>query len=168
MIVFREARALILRVLAFFRLPKTRKALLLEAFRELLFARSLVYNQPFRTYASTLGDAHPNEFFDIVHQDEPVQLLSDVRWALQRINVLARGRFTCLMLAIAAKRMLSRRELANTLVLGVRPDQGSGEDPFGAHAWLRVGRYVVVGLEEREGHIPVASYHSKPRHGSHP
>lgn len=101
-------------------------------------------------------------------QDAPVQLLGEVRWALQRINVLAGGRFTCLMLGIAAKRMLSRRGLANTLVLGVRPDKGAGEDPFGAHAWLRVGHYVVMGLEEREGHIPVTSYHSKPTNGLQP
>ena len=68
------------------------------------------------------------------------------RWALKRVNQLARGRFTC-------------------LVLSVRPDKGADDDPFGAHAWLRAGPYIVIGKEERAGHIPMVSYHSGPGTG---
>ena len=146
-------------------LPHARKRLLAEAAAALLSAWWLVRRKPFRRYARTLGQPHPGEFDDVANHDMPPQSLGQIRWALQRINRLAGGRFTCLMLGIAAKRMLDRRGLANTLVLGVRPDKGAGDDPFGAHAWLRAGRYVVIGLEERAGHIPVASYHSDPAQG---
>ena len=72
--------------------------------------------------------------------------LREFRWALKRVNQLARGRFTC-------------------LVLGARPDKGADDDPFGAHAWLRAGPYIVIGKEERAGHIPMVSYHSGPGTG---
>ncbi len=146
----------------FLTLPLARKRLLAEAAGALLSAWWLVRRKPFRAYARTLGQPHPGEYDDAANHDMPPQPLGQIRWALQRINRLAGGRFTCLMLGIAAKRMLDRRGLANTLVLGVRPDKGAGDDPFGAHAWLWAGRYVVIGLEERVGHIPVASYHSSP------
>jgi len=144
----------------FMALPRPRRRLLLEAATVLLHAWWQVRRRPFRAYAATLGQAHPGEYVDSVNTDMPPQPLGQVRWALHRLNRLAGGRFTCLMLGMAAKRLLDRRGLANTLVLGVRPEKGDGTDPFGAHAWLRAGPYVVIGLEERAGHIPVASYHS--------
>ena len=144
----------------FWALPRARKRLLLEAAGALLRAWWLVRRRPFRDYATELGRTLPGEFVDETRHDMPMLPLGQVHWALHRINRLAGGRFTCLMLGIAGKRMLDRRGLANTLVLGVRPDRGDGGDPLGAHAWLRAGQYVVVGLEERAGHIPVASYHS--------
>ena len=116
----------------------------------------------------TLGQAYPGEFVDEANHDMAPQPLAEPRWALRRINKLAGGRFTCLMMAIAGKRLLDRRGLPNTLVLGVRPDKGDGDDPFGAHAWLRAGPFVVLGLEERAGHIPVTSYHSAPQDGRLP
>lgn len=146
----------------FLRLPRARKRLLAEAAAALVAARWTVRRRPFRSYAAALGQAHPGEFVDAAHADMAPQPLGRIRWALLRVNRLAGGRFTCLMLAIAAKRMLNRRGLPNTLVLGVRMDNPVGDDPFAAHAWLRAGRYTVVGVEERAGHVAVASYHSAP------
>lgn len=145
----------------FMALPRARKRLLAEVAVALLHAAWLVRRRPFRSYAGRLGQPSAGEYVDPM-TDLPAPVLADLRWALWRINLLAGGRFTCLMLAMAGKRVLNRRGLANTLVLGVRPDGGAGEDPFGAHAWLRAGPHVVVGMQERAGHIPVASYHSGP------
>ena len=143
--------------------PRPRRKLLVETTAELLRAWWLVRRHPFNAYAATLGQTRPGEF-EASH-DMALAPLRDFRWALKRVNQLARGRFTCLMLAIAAKRMLDRRGMANTLVLGVRPDKGADDDPFGAHAWLRAGPHIVIGQEERAGHIPVVSYHSSPDAG---
>lgn len=134
----------------------------MSAAAELLRAWYLVRFRKFRTYSGTLGEIRAGEFVDEAHSVAALQKLRDVRWALRQLNGLVRGRLTCLMLAIAGKRLLDRRGLANTLVLGVRPDKGSGKEPMGAHAWLLVGRYVVIGLEEKADHIPVASYYSHP------
>lgn len=144
-------------------MPRSRKWLLARALWALLGAWWVVRRRPFRAYSASLGTASSGEFIDTANADMPARPLGELRWALNRLNRLAGGRYTCLMLAIAGKRLLNRQGLANTLVLGVNPRKGAEGDPFGAHAWLRAGRYVVVGLEERAGHIPVASYHSDPR-----
>jgi len=150
----------ITRIRKFLALPASRKKLLLEITLGLLRAAWQVRRAPFQTYSKTLGRPVPGDFVDTALTDIPVEPLRDVRWALKRINALAGGRFTCLMLAMAGKRALDRRGLANSLVLGARPDQGDGDDPFGAHAWLRAGPFVVIGAEESVGHIPLVSYHS--------
>lgn len=149
-----------MKVRIFLRLRRERKKLLLIAAVELLRAWRLVRLKPFSRYADTLGELHHGEHIDI-RSPACDALLDDVHWALKKLNKIARGRFTCLMLAIAAKRILSQNGQANTLVLGVRPDQGHGDDPIGAHAWLRAGTRIITGKNERKGHIPVASYHSK-------
>lgn len=144
----------------FIALPRARKRLLLEAAVALVRAWWMVRLCRFHSYAPTLGRLHRGEFIDKTNQNIPSAPLRQVRWALNKFNRLIGGRFTCLMLAIAGKRLLNRRGLANSLVLGVNPHNADGSSTIGAHAWLRSGRYVVIGLEERAGHIPVASYHS--------
>ena len=151
------------RVRTFLFLPWSRKRMLVEGATALVLAWWQVRYRQFRCYSANLGVAYDGEFIDPSNIDAPRQTLIEVRWVLRALNRMAKGKFTCLMLAMAGKRMLNRRGFANTLVLGVRPGKGQGDDPFGAHAWLRAGQYVVIGQEERAGHIPVASYHSAPR-----
>lgn len=57
----------------------------------------------------------------------------------------------CLVRALAAAAMLHRRGVPATVVIGVR------HAPFGAHAWLVVGGQVVLGDEDRAGHVPLWS-----------
>lgn len=142
------------------------KALLAEAAGELALAWWRVRRQPFRRYASRLGAARPGEYHDPDPPALPRGELVRLRWALERLNRLAHGRFTCLMLAMAGQRLLVRRGQAATLVLGVRPGGGAAPgEALGAHAWLCVGPQVVLGADERAGHIAVASYHATPTRG---
>ncbi|WP_430736732.1 lasso peptide biosynthesis protein [Roseicyclus salinarum] len=53
-----------------------------------------------------------------------LQMLRDVRWAIEAVNRTVGGRFTCLMLGMAGKAMLNRRGIANTLVLGAKLSRG--------------------------------------------
>lgn len=142
------------------------QALLAEAAGELALAWWRVRRQPFRRYAPALGPSRPGEALDPAPPALPPRELARLRWALERLNRLARGRFTCLMLAMAGQRMLVRRGQAGTVVLGVRPGGGAAPgEALGAHAWLCAGAQVVVGAEERAGHIPVASYRAAPPGG---
>jgi len=150
-------------VRGFVRMPRARKRLLAESTWFLLRAAWLVRRRPFRTYAPSLGQVHSGEFMDRSDNQPLIHAVAEIRWALKRVNRLAGGRFTCLMLAMAGQRLLHRRGLAATLVLGVRPEGGVGDDPFGAHAWLRAGDQVVIGQEECAGHTAVASYFLGPR-----
>ncbi len=149
---------MISRIRKLFRLPRHRKRLLVEISYELLRAAWIVKHSHFQTYVASLGQPMPGDASDDTLPEPPLEHLRDVAWALKRINKLAGGRFTCLMLAMAGKRALNRRHVPNSLVLAARPDRGSGDDPFGAHSWLRSGQYVVIGAEESVGHIPLVSY----------
>lgn len=123
----------------------------------------LVRFREFRTYAGALGEAHPASFTsDFSHED--VALLKDIRWAIDAINKTVGGRYTCLMKAMAGKAMLNRRGVENTLVLGAklrRHETETGDATMAAHAWLKVGRLILLGGEESVGYVPVTSYHSE-------
>jgi hypothetical protein len=151
-----------MRALTLIRQSRTRRQLVLEAARELLRAWWLVRFREFRTYAGELGQAHPAGF-TTEFTPEDARILRDIRWAIDAINRTVGGRFTCLMQAMAGKAMLNRRGVENTLVLGAklkRDEATPGEAPMAAHAWLRVGRFVLLGGEASVGYVPVTSYHS--------
>jgi len=151
-----------MRALTLMKQTRARRRLVLEASKELLRAWWLVRFREFRTYAGALGEAHPASFTSEFSHDD-VALLRDIRWAIAAINRTVGGRFTCLMQAMAGKAMLNRRGVENTLILGAklkRDEAEGGDAPMAAHAWLRVGRVVLLGGEASVGYVPVTSYHS--------
>lgn len=151
-----------MRVLTLVRQSRTRRQLIVEACRELVRAWWLVRFREFRNYAGDLGEAHPAGFAtEFIHDD--AALLRDIRWAIDAINRTSAGRFTCLMQAMAGKAMLNRRGVENTLILGAklkRDEAAAGDAPIAAHAWLKVGRLILLGGEASVGYVPVTSYHS--------
>ena len=52
-------------------------------------------------------------------------------------------RIVCLPQALAARSMLSRRGIANTLLVGVKRDDPEGTTDL--HAWLSIGDHVIIG-----------------------
>lgn len=146
--------------LSLFRISAARRSLAREAAAELLMAWALVRLRPFATYSARMGIGVNGDPEWDLDAKPVIAALHDVNWAIRRCNLVAAGRFTCLMQAMAGQRMLARRGVEGAVVLGVKPGR-SGADPT-AHAWLRVGRFVVLGDEERPGHIPVASYRKAP------
>ena len=136
------------------RLSPARRAVARAAAVELLRAWAFVRFRPFAAYAPRLGTATSGD--PEWEWEGDARPLVEVRWAVKRWNRAAGGRFTCLMQAMAAQELLSRRGVPSSVVLGVKPGV-RGSDPT-AHAWLRVGPWVVLGGEERDGHLAVASY----------
>ncbi len=151
-----------MRVFTFLKQPSSRRRLVFEALRELISAWWLVRFREFRTYSGALGEAQAAGFAtDYTHDD--LRTLRDIRWAVDAINRTVGGRFTCLMQAMAGKAMLNRRGVENTLVLGakLKRDEDAAQEPaMAAHAWLKVGRTVLLGGEASVGYVPVTSYHS--------
>ena len=136
------------------RLSPARRAVAREAVVELVRAWALVRFRPFAAYAPRLGTATSGDP-EWAWEGDP-SVLAEVRWAIRRWTRASSGRFTCLMQAMAAQELLARHGVASAVVLGVKPGR-AGADPT-AHAWLRVGPCVLIGGEEREGHLAVASY----------
>ncbi|MTJ80481.1 MAG: lasso peptide biosynthesis B2 protein [Telmatospirillum sp.] len=73
---------------------------------------------------------------------------------------------SCLVLALAARRMLSRRGIASRLHIGVdliSDDSGIGEARrLSAHAWLTCGRIGVTGLPGADGIREIAVFPPEP------
>lgn len=119
-----------------------------EAIAYLALARLAVIVLPFRVLAPRLG----------VHRAEtpPGTVLDPesrrVAWAVAAAASRTRWRSDCLEQAIAAKAMLRRRGIANTLYLGM------AGDPVAAHAWLRVGDLNVTGGRDVAHYAVVASF----------
>ncbi|WP_189465780.1 lasso peptide biosynthesis B2 protein [Litchfieldella qijiaojingensis] len=137
-------------------LSRIRKIILVEAAFLLPFAWLLVRAVPFRWWSRWLGTSTSGEVDpDVVTVDERSQ---DIAWAVLAINRHVGERFTCLMLAMAAQWMFSRRRISSSLVLGTLTERGEDKRMvMKAHAWLRVGARVVVG-QHGGRYIPISSF----------
>lgn len=69
----------------------------------------------------------------------------------------------CLVMAIAAMKMLERRQIESTLYLGTARDE---KGKMIAHAWLRSGSYYITGANEIERYTIVAKFAKKNRNQS--
>jgi hypothetical protein len=120
------------------------KRLFLEAFYRLLTARLILLIFPFRIIAQRLGthmQVTPLE-------TEPLynQTLLQIRKALRRATKYIPLKSACLVQALAAYRMLKRRNIPSTLYLGVAKNhKDSKKKPLKAHAWLRSGDVILTG-----------------------
>jgi transglutaminase-like putative cysteine protease len=127
----------------YLRTPRAQRSLLREALIALAVARIAMACLPFKRIAAWLGT--PGAQSPETATPEDIQVAKQVGWA---VSALARrvpwdGR--CLAQALAATAMLRRRGLESTVSFGARPGVAEG---FAAHAWLRLGSYVVTGGRE--------------------
>jgi hypothetical protein len=134
------------------RLSHGERMLLLEAVAELLRARCQLTYLPLRTLMPQLGRIE----WESPSEGDTTQSAQarEVGWAIQAVARRLPRLCTCLVNAMAARRMLVRRGLPATLYLGVRRAQGL----LTAHAWLRCGDMCVTGEADRPQFAPIASF----------
>lgn len=144
---------------SFARLSASQKAFALEALLWLFMSMLLVKRVPFRYWSRFLGAKAAADSLD--ETPDCPDAVREVSQAIRRVNRAFRGRFTCLMEAVAGKAMLNRRGIPNTLALGARtvPSEG-GELNMEAHAWLRCGQTILLGGEAHDRFTVVAQFRS--------
>jgi hypothetical protein len=128
------------------------KFLFIEAFVLLGWARVLK-SMPFLKISSSLGKQMYETSFSL---DEPNRKM--IRHVSNAINIMSRYTFwesMCLVKAIAAMKMLERRQIDSTMYFGTAKDE-SGK--MIAHAWLRSGPIYLTGFEEMDQFTVVNSY----------
>lgn len=129
------------RIQTFFAFDKKTKRMLIEAFIFLAWAR-ILKAIPFSKVAPTLG-----VFMNETSLNDNETNGKIVRNISQAIHIMSRYTFwesECLVKAIAAMKMLERRQIESTLYLGTAKDE-SGK--MIAHAWLRSGPIYITGFE---------------------
>lgn len=133
------------------RLPPSDRALLAEATLRLAAARAAVLFMPFKRLAPRLGEPMTETSTDAL----PAEGWPDrIGWAIRVASRATPWKTPCLAEAIAAQRMLQRRQIPSTLYLGLTKDGAVMK----AHAWLRCGDATVTGESPRDQFTPVASF----------
>lgn len=122
---------------------------------ELLTAWTLVRLAPFRRVARHLGRAgavaaNPSDGGGSV-------AAAEISWAVRAVTRRIPVRFTCLMQAVAAQRMLRKRRVPATVFLAMVADIPADE-PLSAHAWVRCGDRVVVGACDESRYRVIATF----------
>ncbi|SUV05579.1 Uncharacterised protein [Priestia megaterium] len=147
--------ALIKKLKAFLLFDWKIKSLLLESYLYLGWSRYLK-SVPFSKVAPTLGNHMEETSFTLSSSNKEV--LASVA---QAIHIMSRYTFwesQCLVKAIAAMKMLEKRQIESTLYLGTAREE-NGE--LVAHAWLRSGPFYITGAEVMERFTVVSKFAKK-------
>ncbi|WP_407869444.1 lasso peptide biosynthesis B2 protein [Paenibacillus sp. P36] len=140
------------KVRSFFSLDAKTMLLFIEAYIYLGWARLLLF-LPFSRVAPSLG-AQMEETTN--SQTLPNKAtLSRVHDAIQIMSQHTFWESKCLVKAIAALKMLEKRQIESTLYLGTGRDE-SGK--MVAHAWLRSGPYYITGADGMERYAVVGKF----------
>lgn len=130
----------------------------LEALCLLSLAWLYVRVLPYRWWSKRLGTLLSDMTTTTPHPPDSTTL--QVCKRLMTINHCLGGRFTCLMMAMAAHWMLGRRRIASRLLLGTRIFSKTATEPdhtLAAHAWLTVGGHIVMGHHD-DHFTPIACF----------
>lgn len=119
--------------------------------------RAMILAIPFARYARLLGERRGNDQFLLLADEQAEQM----GWRIGRI-IEQVARFTpweskCLVQAILARLMCRYYRLPYVLHLGVTRNQDKG-NPLKAHAWVSVGRWVIVGRDGHKAFTVVSTY----------
>jgi hypothetical protein len=135
--------------------------LLLEAWINLGAARLALLTIPFKHIAPYLGRQLP--------PDHPVPDLPTippvarrVAWAIDVMSPRTPWESACLAQAVAGKFMLRRRGLSSRLFLGTRRLEAGD---LAAHAWLQLGREIILGGGGRPTFTALSSFDERPEPG---
>lgn len=118
------------------------KRLLVETYFQLAWARYLK-SVPFSTVAPSLGANMKETTFDRPSSEDQ-RVLAAVS---QSVHIMSKYTFwesQCLVKAMAAMKMLEKRNIESTLYLGTGKDENG---KLIAHAWLRSGPFYITGAE---------------------
>lgn len=131
------------------------KLLFLEAFICLAWAR-ILKSLPFSRIAPLLGNQMDET--PMFSPEENSKLLTNISNAVNITSRYTIWESMCLVRAIAALKMLERRNIDCTLYLGTGKDENG---KLIAHAWLRSGSYYLTGFEGMEKFTVVGSFAKK-------
>ncbi len=137
------------------RRPWTDWLLLVEATCSLLAARWRLLFCSFEQIAHTLGHEEAETLRTCT--PEMSSLGKRIGWAVKAVARHSPLPLVCLPQAMAAQRMLARRRVSSTLYLGIRLRAAIAE-PLAAHAWLRLGPWLITGRPSRVARFPIASF----------
>jgi len=133
--------------------------LFVEAWIFLAVSRSLILFRPFRTLTPLLGKPINQEQAEqaIALPVADMDLLLLIQQAILRAGRRSPWRTMCFETALAAKMMLSIRNIKSVVFFGVKK-QTNKEDTMKAHAWLICSQFTITGGANNSGYIIVGRF----------
>ncbi len=132
--------------------PPLQRCLLIEAYLCLAWAR-ILKAKPFKNLVEALEVQMDETAYEM--RSDQIRAVKQISWALHLMRRYAFWESQCLVMALAAMKMLARRGIDSTLYMGTAKDQ---EGRMIAHAWLRSGPVYVTGAEEMEKYAVVSRF----------
>jgi hypothetical protein len=126
--------------------------LFVEAWCLLALARGMLVFVPFKRIVLFMRHKRVTEIPD----DKRSIILTGIQVAITRACVRSPWRTMCFEQALAAKMMTRRRGLRSVIYFGVKKE--ADNDKIQAHAWLKVGEFVVTGWQRMNSYKVVAEF----------
>lgn len=153
------SRVLTRKLMTLARQPLRRKRLAVEAAADMLAARLLVWRRGQYGALRTYGE--PAQAQAITMSPGMLSPVArDIAWAVNAVAPWSRRSTPCLIDALAAARMLSRRSIPWALTVGVGRDARPGD--VIAHAWLSAEGRILTGRRGIRRVSAMATYSSPP------
>lgn len=125
----------------------------LEAYIYTGVARAFILFMPFNKLRKRMGKSKSESREDVEVND--YRVAKRINWIVTQAAKYTPWSSRCLVQALTAKKMLTRRSIPTTLYLGVKKDI---ENNMKAHAWVRCGTYIVTGGMNKDEYTVVAKF----------
>lgn len=122
------------------------KKLIVQSFVYMLVIRHLMLKVKFKRYQKYLGErgVESTRDYSAAHDE----IIKTVRRIVLSTSKNTPWESKCMVQAVSCKWLLKKYGVESTIYFGIKPDE-ENKGKLKAHAWLRVGEYIVTG---REGH----------------
>ena len=140
----------------FLRLKMSDRLLLLEALLWLGVARLAILTLPLRRIRPYLGQHFLQS--NIKESPQTLKRARRIGWAVRTMSHYTPWTSNCFPQAIAAKRMLQRRQIKSTLYVGFSKEGKVEANDFEGHAWLRCGPLYLTGGQNRHRFVALSTF----------
>lgn len=137
----------------YFRINIIERKVLNQTFLWLIYASVLARVIPLKWFSSLLGEFKKEINIDL--DSKQLGLILVLKKNIRRIKRILPWKVKCFEEAIAAKKVLGKYKISSTLYLGVDKNKEKG---LIAHAWLKVGRDVIIGEKGHKKYAVVGFY----------
>ena len=142
-------------IIRFFDLPFFEKQLFIEAAFWLILLKILVKFCPFKWISPHLGTIKHPEQPSAELDPKTQKIIRHITRSISRAGTYLPGEYVCLPRSIAAKMMLRRFRIPNTLYLGIKH---ASNEKMKAHAWLKTGSRFVTGKSGHQEYTAIAMF----------
>jgi len=127
-------------MMKFCRTPLAEQLFYSEVIFWLALSRIVILTLPFKWIVPLLGQhmASTNEASSKITRQKSIRIARAIRTISEHMPWECK----CLVQAMSGKIMLGNRKIATTLYLGVSKKENGD---LNAHAWLRMGKFVILG-----------------------